>query len=374
MSVTRTPRPTRLGWLPLIAAPVLGVLSVMTVDSWLLLLAGASLGLAIAAILLRPRLADLDVTVDMPVRAELGQPVTSRIVLRNIGRHSTPLTLVTHRVAGLADLTFVVDGLPRGGSAEVVVERTATARGCTEVSHAVLSSAAPLGLVTTEALIELSTPMTVHPTLVPVRLPLLRSTDGEGGVPEPDRSGVDVHGIREWRSGDGARQVHWRSTARRGRLVVLEREAPHGGSLVVLVAGPSGHPYWESLVSVVASLSAAASQRGHVVSLYASQSGIRPVTSGQRLELLDWCAALGAVGLPGEGVVDASLARAGRGGVVHVAASDSGWPPSTPGGPGAPGAPSTWWTMAHSLARRAGVRLEPLPRLERALAPQESAR
>ena len=242
VSVTRTPRPTRLGWLPLLAAPVLGVLSVMTVDSWLLLLAGASLGLAIAAILLRPRLGDLDVTVVMPARAELGQAVSTRIVVSNNGRHTTPLTLVTHRVTGLPDLTFVVDALARGGSAELVASRTADARGRTEVSRTTLSSSAPLGLVTTEAVLELPTPMTVHPALVAVRLPTLPSQGGESTKAEADRSGVDVHGIREWRSGDDARQVHWRSTARRGRLVVLEREAPRGGSLVILVSGPAGAP------------------------------------------------------------------------------------------------------------------------------------
>lgn len=350
--MTRTPRPTRLGWLPLLAAPGLGVLSVMTVDSWLLLLAGASLGLAIAAILLRPRLGDLDVSVALPSRAELGQAVTTRIVVRNNGRHTTPLTLVTHRIAGLPDLTFVVDALARGGSAELVAARVADARGRTFVSRTTLSSSAPLGLVTTEAAVDLPTPMTVHPALVPVRLPVLAADGGVSTRAEADRSGVDVHGIREWRSGDDARQVHWRSTARRGRLVVLEREAPRGGSLVVLVSGPASDLGWERLVSVVASAAAAAAADGHVVSLYARQPGLAPVTSTHRVELLDWCAALDIVAVADAALVEAAVAQAGRAGTVHVAVA------------GQVAAGGVWATMARSLARQSGVRLEPLVLLD----------
>jgi uncharacterized protein (DUF58 family) len=331
--------------LPLVAAPVLGVLSVMTIDSWLLLLAGAALGLAMAAILLRPRLGELDVTVAMPWRAELGQPVPTRVTVRNTGRRPSPLTLVTHRVAGLSDLTFVVEPLVGGGAAEIMAERQAIHRGRTGTSTAQLSSSAPLGLVTTEASVTLSTPMTVHPPLVPQRVPPLGPHGLESSRADPDRSGVDVHGIREWRTGDEARQVHWRSTARRGRLVVLEREVPRGGSLAILVAGPAASPGWEVLVSAVASVGVAALDAGHPVQLFVRQRDLAAITTRNRVELLDWCSALDLVELPDATVLGPALGAVGRGGILYVAHA---------------AALATWWPAAYAMAQAAGVRLEPL--------------
>ncbi len=347
-----TPRPTRLGWLPLIAAPVLGVLSVMTVDSWLLLLAGASLGLGIAAILLRPRLLDLDVFLTLPARAELGETVTTAVVVRNHGRRTSPLSTLTHTVPGLSDITVVVDALGPGETASLSVPRMATARGRTSTSLARVVSSAPLGLVVTQAAGPVTTPLTVHPALVPVRLPPRRAPGDRSTQARPDRSGVDVHGIREWRSGDEGRQVHWRSTARRGRLVVLEREVPYGGQLTVLVAAPASQPGFEPLVSVVASTGVAALAAGHPVAFFAAQADLEPMHAprrGQqnpRTQLLDWCAALDPAGLPDWAAIEPALAAAGRGGLLYVATT---------------GAPAPWWELARSLAGPAGVELALLP-------------
>lgn len=340
-----TPRPTRLGWLPLIAAPVLGVLSVMTVDSWLLLLAGASLGLGVAAILLRPRLSDLDVVVDVPARADLGQPVATRLTVRNSGRRTSPLTTLTHTVVGLTDVTVVVDALAPGATAQVSVERSAVTRGRTSTSRALLVSSAPLGLVITQAAGDLTTELTVHPALVPVRLPPSRSLGASTRQARPDRSGVDVHGIREWQSGDEARQVHWRSTARRGRLVVLEREVPRGGTLDILVVGPTSEPGWERLVSLVASTAVAALGAGYVMSLVAAQPGLDPLRVTSRTSLLDWCAALDPPGLPDQRLIESALAATGRGGLLHVAVT---------------ALPASWWHAVESMAAAAGVEIRQL--------------
>ena len=39
-------------------------------------------------------------------------------------------------------------------------------------------------------------------------------------------SGTELFGVREYRSGDPLRRIHWRSTARRGELIVREYEPP----------------------------------------------------------------------------------------------------------------------------------------------------
>ncbi len=53
-------------------------------------------------------------------------------------------------------------------------------------------------------------------------------------------AGLDVRGVREWRPGDAVRHVHWRSTARTGRLTVLEYGEPTVDMFGVLIAGTTG--------------------------------------------------------------------------------------------------------------------------------------
>jgi uncharacterized protein (DUF58 family) len=45
----------------------------------------------------------------------------------------------------------------------------------------------------------------------------------------------DYHGLREWRAGDSRRWIHWRTTARRGELMVRQFEQHRNHDLVLLV-------------------------------------------------------------------------------------------------------------------------------------------
>src|SRR5207244_7518688 len=48
-------------------------------------------------------------------------------------------------------------------------------------------------------------------------------------------SGNELFGIREYRRGDSLRRIHWRSSARRGELVVREYEPPGVRTLHIVV-------------------------------------------------------------------------------------------------------------------------------------------
>ena len=53
-------------------------------------------------------------------------------------------------------------------------------------------------------------------------------------------SGFDLHSVREYEQGESLRKVHWRTTARRGQLMVKELEdAPRDEIAVVLDAEAS---------------------------------------------------------------------------------------------------------------------------------------
>jgi uncharacterized protein (DUF58 family) len=84
--------------------------------------------------------------------------------------------------------------------------------------------------------------------LVYPRLAKLARLFSEAGAHSPDgrrlllrrQSGFELHGVREYAQGESLRRVHWRSTARRGQLMVKELEdAPRDEIAVLLDADGS---------------------------------------------------------------------------------------------------------------------------------------
>ena len=85
---------------------------------------------------------------------------------------------------------------------------------------------------------------------------------------------VDPDGVREYTVGDPLRRIHWRQTARRGKLAVIEFEEPQSISLVILLdlntiayARHGGRPTLETAVTFAASLAHEAIRSGSGVRL-----------------------------------------------------------------------------------------------------------
>ena len=125
-------------------------------------------------------------------------------------------------------LRYVLEGLPRGRYAfeDVRVE-----------------IADPFGLESVSVPLPAPGALLVYPRLV--RLERLFS---ESGAHAHDgrrlllrrHSGFELHGVREYEQGESLRRVHWRSTARRGQLMVKELEdAPRDEIAVLLDADAS---------------------------------------------------------------------------------------------------------------------------------------
>ncbi|MDQ7842938.1 MAG: DUF58 domain-containing protein [Armatimonadota bacterium] len=74
---------------------------------------------------------------------------------------------------------------------------------------------------------------------------------------KPSRTGMEVAGVREFREGDDPSHIHWRSTARRGTLVVREFERDvEPGAVLVIDTRPAacGAEGFEALVRAAASV------------------------------------------------------------------------------------------------------------------------
>ncbi len=328
---------------PVIMAVGTAVIALQVGSSWLLFLAAAPVGLLVAALVVRPQVCGLDIGWAGPARCRAGDTVTHRFVARNLGPRPSSSVRLTHVAPGFDDATVAVPALAAGGSATVEVSRTAQSRAHAPGSLVLLRTPGVFGFLEVTRAVELRHLLVVHPAPAPVRLPLSGGGDGADTAPVAARHGIDVHGVRDWRAGDAARDVSWRATARRGRLVVVERELPAEPRFAVLVTGSPAAPDWEQLVSVIASSAVAALRAGRPVALAAGQAGLAPVLDGGETAVLDWCAALADAGPATFANLRELLTWAGRGGQLFVA---------VPGGPD-----PAWWSGVRALADGAGVRL-----------------
>lgn len=310
-----------------------------------MLLACACGGLLLAALLLRPRLEDLVVRVTLPPRTSVGAEVDCLIEVTNTGSGWSPACHGVHRIDGLEMMTFLVEALPPGAAASQTLPRAADKRGIALTSTVDLGTTAPLGLRARKRTLDLPLQLIVHPAEVPVVVPPPRaSSDSTDWV--VSRAGTDVHGIREWRPGDDRSQVHWRSSARRGRLVVLEREVPKPGAFALMLAAAPGDENWEAVLAVGAWTGAAAANAGRDVILVSAAAGLTDPGPDDATTLLDWCAA-SSPKLPDEPELYRVFSFVGRSGTVAVAAGRSAY--------------DGWWQWASSLASAHDINLVALP-------------
>jgi uncharacterized protein (DUF58 family) len=151
-----------------------------------------------------------------------------------------------------AILAFVpADGMPRAGalltelaagrSVKVEVVHPLMKRGLHRQGTLDIASSFPLGLWKCRLRFALPNEVLVLPRLgtlhrVKRRPVLVRGDTGQGGAGRGDEQ--EIYGVRGWREGEGLRRVHWKLSARRGRLLVREfRSEPKPPVHVVLALG-----------------------------------------------------------------------------------------------------------------------------------------
>lgn len=322
-------RYTKYCLIPLGLAVAFEGLAWLTGDVWLHVLAALCFATVVVACVEDPRVSGLGITVEHPTSTTVGEPSQHRFTVTNHGRRWTSTGHLRHHAHGLADVSVLLPRLAPGQSITVEVPRLATRRGVTPGHVALVSSSAPYGLRFTTATARLMAPLAVWPALTsapPVR-PSERTDDGAVAA-RAARHGETVRGLRDWQTGDDARQVHWLSSARRGQLVVVEREAPRQTRVTLLVVGRLIGERGEQAVSCLATAAVQAIHGGDHTTLWASQPGLDPLISPSRESALDWCAALNPAETLSAATVSGVAQAAGPGGSVHVAAPSldlEGW-------------------------------------------------
>jgi uncharacterized protein (DUF58 family) len=241
--------------------------------------------------LLRRRTGHLELTegqsvdVGLEVRPDAGGPVPGRaIMLDRLGSTviETPLARRGRVLRGRYEIAAAPRGRYRMDGAELLI-------------------ADPFGLAEARIRMNRADQMVVYP-----RVYELEGLFTDGGTPGGDRgrsmlhraSGYDLHSIREHQVGESLRRVHWRSTARRRRLMVKElQDTPRDEACVLLdadagaVTGTSPDTSFDVQVRAAASLLRRMSDAGQRSSLviHAAQRSRHRLGFGSG----DWAAVLG---------------------------------------------------------------------------------
>lgn len=120
-------------------------------------------------------------------------------------------------------------------------------RGPHRLRECLVSSAFPFGLAHMTRSMGFRSEILVYPR--PVRLSrdfeqrLMRSARFFGESSVSSRGEEEVFGVREYRPGQNVARIHWRTTARTGKPMILEMEGRHDASFVLILdTSPVGDP------------------------------------------------------------------------------------------------------------------------------------
>jgi len=330
-SRARRLRITSNGWAAVAGAGLMFPLAVQTQSVWMQVVGSALVGLlGISAISVIRRRDGVTVSMQVPPEVSVGVPFDFQVVVTNAGRRRTaPLRITCYFPASIPivdpPVVVYVDPVPAGDKATVSVTRVAIRRGFVTQTLLMVDAIGSFGFFRSSWPFKGVGGLSAAPLAgPPIDLPRVLGMQAEGLGPLGP--GLDVRGVREWRPGDAVRHVHWRSTARTGRIAVLEYGEPTVGTIGLLVAATTPDPRFEAALAVA--LSTAWRALGDDIQLVVPfwiegaptlmSSAVSSPTPSSWHRIF----ALIRAEIPEPATVDALFASVGTGGIVLMAVGD----------------------------------------------------
>jgi uncharacterized protein (DUF58 family) len=301
--------PTPRGWAVLGLAGLFYFFANQTQVNWLYVFTALTLGLWLVSAftpgrMLRGLTLKRRINGDDVWEEELyvGETVAVELELRNAARlpalHVRGEERCPFAPAEDRALPFFVN-VPGRGAATLRYEAAGARRGWFEFPPVTVRTRAPFGFFAARR--ELAAPggLLIFPEYRRLeRFPLLERRPALHQILTRIGQGAEFVGVREYRPGDSPRHVHWRTTARAGRLMVKEfAEDTQPGLTLALdlraesVLGPEGDNTLERAIKVAATLADYADRRGLPVTLAAnSRDWPTPLGPLSRWAAFNWLA------------------------------------------------------------------------------------
>lgn len=297
----RTLRFTSEGWWFCAMSVGIGLAAMNTGNNLLYLLLGMLLSIILASgVLSEMSLRGVTARRLPPLRLHAGHPFLMGISLSNSKRRLPSFSIEAEDVCEgrLLDKKCYFLKIPAGRTQQTSYRHVLNRRGRYAFNAFRISTKFPFALFRKSRYVEDACEVIVFPELLPLsELPAsLRSALGELSGGRKGRRGL-FHGIREYRAGDDPRDVHWRSTARRGRLMVREHEEEAMRQVTIYVDNALSEAeqrdeaavrQLERAISWAASLAAFYLEQGYAVRLRARgpDAGTQPCVGAHTLPTL----------------------------------------------------------------------------------------
>lgn len=194
-----------------------------------------------------------------PRRVVAGERALGRLAVQNLGdASSVPSQLELPVGAGLAE--FVIPAIAPGGEHEELFAVPTQRRAVIVAGPAASVRGDQLGLLRREVRWTDPVELFVHPVtarLKPSAAGLVRDLEGEV-TRTITNNDISFHALRAYEPGDALRNVHWRTSARTGQLMVRQYEETRRSQLLLVQPTRADHyasdAEFELAVSVLASL------------------------------------------------------------------------------------------------------------------------
>jgi len=291
----------------LAGAAILFAIGTNVQAGWLYVLSGLFVGAVIAGALLPfAALRGLHAELIGPDEAMQGTETFVELRLANRARGVRWSVIVAD---SHVDPTEVfLSSIRSGERVELSTVRVPARRGWVRTRDVQVRSSAPFGVADRRRRLGVDASTLVLPRVFPLGdLPFIEpvGTNDVAMHVSPRRGhGPEYLGVREYRTGDSMRHVHWGLTARHGQVMVREFEEERTRRLAIVVdterdAGSAWTPLDRSC-AVAASLAEAASAHGHGVRLAAGVAGgdVALLARADEAESLRWLAELEPSGVP----------------------------------------------------------------------------
>ncbi|RME23363.1 MAG: DUF58 domain-containing protein [Deltaproteobacteria bacterium] len=271
-------RPTRagVGFVVLLAGVL--VAAVNTGDNLLYaVLSGQLSVLLISNLLAELNLRGLSVRRELPGELYAGQDAVGRFVVVNARRRVFAGTVHVEELdAGGAHALFAA--IAPGERAAAPARWRFRRRGLHRLVGVRVSSDFPFGLVRRWVVLPLPAEVLVYPAPAPGRnsVPALVPGGAWRDVRRPGRDG-DFQALRRYQAGDPLRDLHWPTTARTGRPMVVQREGVGAPRIVVRVEPGEGERRERALSRAVGEIERHM-RRGDAVGLWLDDQRLEPRT------------------------------------------------------------------------------------------------
>lgn len=168
---------------------------------------------------------------------------TVELEIRNDGRVPTATILVQDEVpASISDpARFVIEPMRPDGRTTLTYDLHARMRGRYQVGPATVRLRDPFGVAQRPVRFGRTDEVIVYPPVWALPGGVLPRTGRYGtaseGVARPLAASGEFASIREYVRGDDLRKVHWKSTARRGKLMIKQEETPQEAQATIVLDG-----------------------------------------------------------------------------------------------------------------------------------------